>query len=159
MLATILFTDIVDSTRQNSELGDLKWRDLVEAHDAAIRQALSVYQGREINTMGDGFYATFDGPARAIRCAQAIIIEVKKLNLAVRAGIHIGECVIAGDSVEGLAVHIGARVSATAGANQVIVSQTVKDLVVGSGIEFDDHGVHTLKGIPDEWRLFAVKSS
>lgn len=158
VLATVMFTDIVDSTSINAQLGDVRWRDLLEAHNTVIRQELAVYRGQEMNTTGDGFYATFDGPARAIQCACAISAQMQTLNLPIRAGIHTGECVITGDTVEGIAVHIGARVAATAGANQVVVSQTVKDLVVGSGIDFDDHGVHVLKGVPDQWHLYSVKS-
>ncbi len=151
-LATILFTDIVASTEKAAELGDRTWRQLLERHDAAVRRQLSLHRGREVKTMGDGFLATFDGPARAIRCARALQEEVARLGLAVRAGIHTGEVELIGDDVGGMAVNIGAL----AGPDEVLVSSTVRELVVGSGLEFADRGVQTLKGAPGEWRLFAV---
>jgi class 3 adenylate cyclase len=158
VLATVLFTDIVDSTRRAGELGDARWRDVLERHDELVRGQLRRHQGREIKTTGDGFLATFDGPARGIRCAVAIAEEVQPLGIEVRAGLHTGECELRGDDVAGMAVHIGARVGSTAGASEVLVSSTVKDLVVGSGIEFADRGATELKGVPGEWRLFAVAS-
>jgi pimeloyl-ACP methyl ester carboxylesterase len=157
-LATILFTDIVASTEKAAELGDRGWRQLLERHDAAVRRQLSLHRGREVKTMGDGFLATFDGPARAIRCASALREEVERLGLEVRAGIHTGEVELIGDDVGGMAVNIGARIGALAGPGEVLVSSTVRELVVGSGLEFADRGAQTLKGAPGEWRLFAVDS-
>lgn len=157
MLATVLFTDIVGSTAKALELGDRAWRQLLERHHALIRRELLRFRGREIDTAGDGFFATFDGPARAIRCAYAIVEAVEALGVDVRAGLHTGECEIADGKVAGIAVHTGARVAAAAGPGEVVVSSTVKDLVAGSGIEFVDRGPHELKGIPGEWRLFAVQ--
>jgi class 3 adenylate cyclase len=157
-LATILFTDIVGSTEKAARLGDRGWRQLLERHDAAVRRALNLYRGREVKTMGDGFLATFDGPARAIRCAAALQEEVAGLGVEVRAGIHTGEVELIGDDVGGMAVNIGARIGALAGPGEVLVSSTVRELVVGSGLEFADRGVQTLKGAPGEWRLFAVDS-
>ena len=159
LLATVLFTDIVDSTRRAAELGDREWRALLDAHDAIVRSQLTRFRGREIGTAGDGFLATFDGPQRAIRCAMAIRDAVRALGIEVRAGLHTGECEIRGDDIGGIAVHIGARVSALAGPNEVLVSSTLKDLVIGSGLEFDDRGTHQLKGVPGEWHLFAVAIS
>jgi pimeloyl-ACP methyl ester carboxylesterase len=156
MLATVLFTDIVGSTAKAVELGDRRWRELLERHNTLVRRQLLRFRGREIDTAGDGFFATFDGPARAIRCACAITGGVRELGLSVRAGLHTGECEIADSNVAGIAVHTGARVAAQAGAGEVLVSSTVKDLVAGSGIEFTDRGAHELKGIPGQWRLFAV---
>jgi pimeloyl-ACP methyl ester carboxylesterase len=157
-LATILFTDIVGSTEKAAALGDRSWRQLLERHDAAVRHQLGLYRGREVKTMGDGFLATFDGPARAIRCAAAVQEEVAGLGVEVRAGIHTGEVELIGDDVGGMAVNIGARIGALAGPGEVLVSSTVRELVVGSGLEFADRGVQTLKGAPGEWRLFAVDS-
>ncbi len=157
-LATILFTDIVGSTERAAALGDRSWRDLLERHDAAVRRQLALHRGREVKTMGDGFLATFDGPARAIRCAQALREDLADLDLEVRAGIHTGEVELIGDDVGGMAVNIGARIGALAGAGEVLVSSTVRELVVGSGLEFVERGVRTLKGAPGEWRLFAVGS-
>ena len=157
-LATILFTDIVGSTEKAAELGDRGWRQLLERHDAAVRRQLSLHRGREVKTMGDGFLATFDGPARAIRCASAVRDEVSSLGIEVRAGIHTGEVELIGDDVGGMAVNIGARIGALASAGEVLVSSTVRELVVGSGLEFADRGVRTLKGAPGEWRLFAIDS-
>jgi class 3 adenylate cyclase/pimeloyl-ACP methyl ester carboxylesterase len=159
VLATVLFTDIVDSTRRAAELGDREWRALLDAHDAVVRVQLNRFRGREVNTSGDGFLAMFDGPQRAIRCAMAIRDAVQPLGIQVRAGLHTGECEIRGDDIGGIAVHIGARVSALAGPNDVLVSSTLRDLVIGSGLEFADRGAHELKGVPGEWRLFAVASS
>jgi class 3 adenylate cyclase len=156
MLATVLFTDLVGSTERAAELGDRRWRDLLEQHHAAVRRELARFDGREVDTAGDGFFATFDGPARAIRCAQSIVEAVRMLGLRVRAGLHTGEVELADGKVAGIAVNIGARVAGQAGAGEVLVSGTVKDLVAGSGLEFDDRGTAELKGIPGEWRLFAV---
>ncbi len=158
VLATVLFTDIVDSTRRAAEMGDRDWHALLDAHDAVVRVQLNRFRGREVNTSGDGFLAMFDGPQRAIRCAMAIRDAVQALGIEVRAGLHTGECEVRGDDIGGIGVHIGARVSALAGANDVLVSSTLRDLVIGSGLEFDDRGAHELKGVPGEWRLFAVMS-
>lgn len=156
VLATVLFTDIVGSTKRAAELGDRHWRDLLENYYGLMRKELGRFRGREINTAGDGFFAMFDGPARAVRCASAISRDVKSLGIEIRAGLHTGEVEIMGDNVGGIAVHIGARVSSQAGAGDVLVSSTVKDLVAGSGLRFEDRGTHVLKGVPGEWRLFAV---
>lgn len=158
VLATVLFTDLVGSTERAAELGDRRWRDLVEQHHSAVRRELGRFDGVEVDTAGDGFFATFDGPARAIRCAQAIIAAVKSLGLGVRAGLHTGEVEVADGKVAGIAVNIGARVAARADAGEVLVSSTVKDLVAGSGIEFDERGTTALKGVPGEWRLFAARA-
>jgi pimeloyl-ACP methyl ester carboxylesterase len=157
VLATVLFTDIVGSTEKAAELGDRRWRDLLDNHHNAIRRSLARFRGREIKTTGDGMLATFDGPARGVLCACVIADEVRSLGLTVRAGLHTGECEIIGDDVGGIAVHIGARVAALADAGEVLVSSTVKDLVVGSGLRFDDRGSKSLKGVPGEWRVFAVE--
>jgi pimeloyl-ACP methyl ester carboxylesterase len=157
VLATVLFTDIVGSTVRARELGDRRWRDLVDEHHAVVRRELDRFRGREIDTAGDGFFATFDGPARGIRCGRAIVDAVRRVGLDVRAGLHTGEVELAGDAVRGIAVHTGARVAGEAGAGEVLVSHTVKDLVAGSGIEFQDRGSRELKGIPGDWRLYAVK--
>ena len=159
VLATVLFTDIVDSTRRAAEMGDRDWHALLDAHDAIVRSQLARFRGREVNTSGDGFLAIFDGPQRAIRCAMAIRDAVQALGIEVRAGLHTGECEVRGDDIGGIAVHIGARVSALAGPNDVLVSSTLRDLVIGSGLEFEERGAHELKGVPGEWRLFAVASS
>jgi class 3 adenylate cyclase/pimeloyl-ACP methyl ester carboxylesterase len=159
VLATVLFTDIVDSTRRAAEMGDRDWHALLDAHDAVVRSQLSRFRGREVNTSGDGFLAMFDGPQRAIRCAMAIRDAVQALGIQVRAGLHTGECEVRGDDIGGIGVHIGARVSALAGPNDVLESSTRRDLVIGSGLEFEDRGAHELKGVPVEWRLFAVASS
>jgi len=159
VLATVLFTDIVDSTRRAAEMGDRDWRALLDAHDAVVRAQLVRFRGREVSTAGDSFLATFDGPQRAIRCATAIRDAVRALGIEVRAGLHTGEVELRGDDIGGIAVHIGARVSSMAHANDVLVSSTLRDLVIGSGLEFDDRGIHQLKGVPGEWRLFAVASS
>jgi class 3 adenylate cyclase len=155
-LATILFTDIVGSTETAARLGDRRWRDLLERHDATVRRELAVHRGREVKTMGDGFLATFDGPARAIRCATAITEELGRSGVEIRSGIHSGEVETIGGDVGGMAVNIGARVGALAAPGEVLVSSTVRELVVGSGIEFEERGTHRLKGAPDEWHLFAV---
>lgn len=157
VLATVLFTDIVASTDKASAIGDRAWKELLERHDGLIRRELGAFRGMEIHTTGDGFLATFDGPARAIRCARSIVDAVHGIGLQVRAGIHTGEIELMGDQVGGIAVHIGARVAALADADQVLVSGTVKDLVAGSGIEFEDRGSHTLKGVPGQRRVFAVR--
>jgi pimeloyl-ACP methyl ester carboxylesterase len=159
VLATVLFTDIVGSTERATELGDRRWRELLERHHDLVRRQLDRFQGREVDTAGDGFLATFDGPARGIRCARAIGGALGELGLDVRAGLHTGECELLGDKVAGVAVHTGARVAAQAAPGEVLVSQTVKDLVAGSGIEFEDRGVHALKGVPGEWRLYAVSNA
>ena len=154
VLATVLFTDIVDSTRRAAEIGDRDWHALLDAHDAVIRSQLNRFRGREVNTSGDSFLAMFDGPQRAIRCAIAIRDAVQALGIEVRAGLHTGECEVRGDDIGG----IGARVSALAGPNDVLVSSTLRDLVIGSGLEFEDRGTHELKGVPGEWHLFGVAS-
>jgi class 3 adenylate cyclase len=155
-LATVLFTDLVGSTARATELGDRRWRDLLEQHHGTVRRELERFDGSEMDTAGDGFFATFDGPARAIRCARSIIDAVRPLELDVRAGLHTGEVEVLDGKVAGIAVNIGARVAARAGAGEVLVSGTVKDLVAGSGLEFEDRGVAELKGVPGEWRLYAV---
>jgi class 3 adenylate cyclase len=157
VLATVLFTDLVGSTARAVELGDRRWRDLLEQHHASVRRELTRFDGIEVDTAGDGFFATFDGPARGIRCAQSIIDAVRPFDLDVRAGLHTGEVELADGKIAGIAVNIGARVAAQAGAGEVLVSGTVRDLVAGSGLEFDDRGTATLKGVPGEWRLFAVR--
>jgi len=157
ILTTVLFTDIVESTARAASLGDQRWRSTLDAHDRAVREQLRRFRGNEINTTGDGFIATFDGPARAIRCAQAIGEVTQNLGIGVRLGLHTGECDVRGDDLGGLAVHIAARVAAAAGTGQVLVSSTVKDLVVGSGIAFEDRGEHDLKGVPGTWRLYAAQ--
>ena len=159
MLTTVLFTDVVGSTERLSALGDASWRDLVERHHDLVRRLLGRYRGTEIDTAGDGFFATFDGPARAIRCARAIQAEIAELEISARAGVHTGECEIIDGKPGGLAIVVGARISAAAGAGEVLVSGTVKDLVSGSGIEFEERGEHELKGVPGEWRLYAVDSA
>ena len=156
MLATVLFTDIVGSTEHAARLGDRAWRGLLEQHHSLVRKELIKFRGREIDTAGDGFFAVFDGPARAIRCACSVRDGVRGLGIEVRAGLHTGEVEQTGEDVGGIAVHIGARVAGLAQAGEVLVSSTVKDLVSGSGIQFTDRGMHALKGIADEWRLFAV---
>ena len=158
VLATVLFTDIVDSTAQAATMGDQRWRTTRERHDTLVRSQLARYRGREIKTMGDGFLITFDGPARAVRCAQAIVDSVADLGIEVRAGLHTGEIELDGEDVTGIAVAIGARVSAIAGPSEVLVSQTIKDLTVGSGVVYSDRGEHELKGVPDQWRLYQAVS-
>jgi pimeloyl-ACP methyl ester carboxylesterase len=159
VLATVLFTDIVGSTAKAAELGDARWRELLGQHHVKVRRQLERFQGHELDTAGDGFFARFDGPARAIRCACAITSSVRDLGIEIRAGLHTGECEVMDGKVGGIAVHIGARVAATAAPGEVLVSNTVKDLVAGSGIEFSDRGVAVLKGVPGEFRLFAVESA
>jgi class 3 adenylate cyclase len=155
-LATVLFTDIVDSTRKVTELGDRGWRELLGEHDALVRRELARYRGREVKTIGDGFLATFDGPARAVACADAIREHARELGIAVRAGVHTGECEVIGEDIAGVAVNIAARISAIADADEVLVSRTVTDLVYGSGLEFEDRGLVELKGLPEAWHLFAT---
>jgi class 3 adenylate cyclase len=157
VLTTVVFSDIVGSTELAASLGDERWRALLDAHDRAVRNELRRFRGREIKTTGDGFFVSFDGPARAIRCAEAVIKATRELGIDVRIGLHTGECEARGDDLGGLAVHIAARIGALARPGEVLVSSTVKDLVVGSGIVFDDRGTHSLKGVPDPWRLLAVK--
>jgi class 3 adenylate cyclase len=157
VLATVMFTDIVDSTRKATKLGDRRWRELLEAHDALVRRQLERFSGREVKTMGDGFLSVFDGPARAIRCASALTTAVDALGIQIRAGLHTGECERRNGDISGMAVHIGARVASLARPGEVLVSGTVKDLVVGSNIEFADRGTQTLKGVPGQWRLYAVE--
>jgi len=156
-LATVLFLDIASSTERAAALGDTRWRNVLNSYYAIVRKEFSRFHGKEINTTGDSFLATFDGPGRAIRCALAIALAVRQLGIDVRAGVHTGECELMGDNIGGIAVHIGARIMATAEPGSVLVSGTVKDLVSGSGIDFQDRGVHNLKGIPREWRLFAAR--
>ena len=156
-LATVLFTDIVSSTERAAALGDDAWTRTLDHHDALIAREVERHRGRKINPTGDGMLATFDGPARAVRCAQAICRGVRSLGIEVRAGLHTGEIELRGADIGGIAVHIGQRVSALAGPGEVLVSSTVKDLAAGSGITFADRGSHVLKGVPDEWRVFAVE--
>jgi class 3 adenylate cyclase len=156
VLSTILFTDIIDSTERAAVLGDRAWHELLQRHHELVRRQLSRFRGKEVDTAGDGFLASFDGPARAIRCAQAAVEGVHALGLEVRVGVHTGECELVEGKVGGIAVHIGARVAARAEPGEVLVSSTVKDLVAGSGLAFQDRGAHELKGVPGEWRLFAV---
>ena len=156
ILSTVLFTDIVGSTEKQASLGDHGWKGLVERHHAVVRDALERWRGVENDTAGDGFYATFDGPARAIRCAQEVGTRVRDLGIEIRAGVHTGECELIDGKIGGLSVSIGARVASLAGASQVLISQTVKDLVAGSGLSFEDAGEHELKGVPDRWHLYRV---
>ena len=156
VLATVMFTDIVGSTEHVAKLGDRRWRNVLDRYYDETRKYLTIFRGREVDTAGDGFFATFNGPARGIRCACAIRNTVTDLGIAIRAGLHTGECEVVGDKVSGLAVHLGARIAGLAEANEVLVSTTVKDLVAGSGLGFVDRGAHALKGIPGDWRLFAV---
>jgi pimeloyl-ACP methyl ester carboxylesterase len=156
VLATVMFTDIVGSTERATQLGDSRWRELLSSHHAALRRDLARFRGHEVKTLGDGFLATFDGPARAIRCGQAITASARDAGLEVRIGLHSGEVEVMDHDVGGVAVHIAARIGALAGAGEVLVSSTVKDLVAGSGIGFEDRGTQQLKGIPDEWRLFVA---
>jgi class 3 adenylate cyclase len=159
VLTTVLFTDIVESTSRAAEMGDLRWRELLEAHHATVRAQLARFSGREIRTTGDGVFATFDGPAKAIACANKMIDALDDLGLDIRAGIHTGEVEVVGGRVEGIAVHIGARIAAEADPCEVLVSSIVRDLAAGSGIEFHEHGTHELKGVPGEWKLFAARLS
>ena len=156
VLATVLFTDIVGSTERAAELGDRRWRDLLGAHDAAVRHELDRFRGREVDTAGDGFFASFDGPARAVRCAISAGEAVRELGVEIRAGVHTGECELDGPKIRGIAVHTGARIASLARPGEVLVSQTVKDLVSGSGLAFEDRGLRELKGVPGEWRVYAA---
>jgi class 3 adenylate cyclase/pimeloyl-ACP methyl ester carboxylesterase len=158
VLVSVLFTDIVGSTQRAASMGDQRWRSLLDRHDHIVREQLRIFRGREVNTTGDGFVASFDGPARAIRCGQAIIDAVGALSIELRMGLHTGECEVRGNDLGGLAVHIAARVGSLASPGEVLVSSTVKDLVVGSGIEFDGRGSHVLKGVPGSWKLYAVSA-
>lgn len=158
VLATVLFTDIVDSTKTAERLGDIAWRDLLNAHDHVVRKQLHRFRGNEVKSLGDGFLVTFDGPARAIKCAHAISNAVKTLGLAVRAGLHTGEVEMTESDVRGISVHLAARVAALGQGDQVLVTRTVKDLVAGSGLNFDDFGTHALKGIPEHWQLYVASS-
>jgi class 3 adenylate cyclase len=153
-----MFTDIVDSTGRAADLGDRRWRELLERHDAMVRSQLAIARGREVKQTGDGFLASFDGPARAIRCACSIVEEARVLGIELRAGLHTGECELIGEDLGGMAVHVAARVGAQAQPSEVLISGTVKDLVMGSGIDLVDRGTHELKGVPGELRLFAVRS-
>jgi class 3 adenylate cyclase len=157
VLATVMFTDIVRSTERAAEMGDARWRELLGSYYGVLRKELTTFRGREVNTAGDGLLATFDGPNRAIRCACSVRERLRPLGLQVRSGLHTGECELIGDDVGGIAVHIAARVAATAEPDQVLVSSTVRDLVAGSGLRFADRGTHALKGVPDQWRLFLVQ--
>jgi class 3 adenylate cyclase len=156
VLTTVMFTDIVESTQRAIELGDTRWRDLQAAHHQRVRGCLAEYRGREIDTAGDGFLATFDGPARAVRCAAAIMQTLSELGISIRAGVHTGEVELAVDGISGIAVHVGARIAALAGPAEILVSTTVKDLVPGSGLKFEERGTHTLKGVPGHYALFAA---
>jgi class 3 adenylate cyclase len=157
-LSTVLFTDIVSSTEQAARLGDREWTQLLNDHDVIVARELDLHRGRKVNPTGDGILATFDGPARAVRCAQAIIESVRPLGIEVRAGLHTGEVELRGDDIGGIAVHIGQRVSAKAGPGEVLVSRTVTDLVAGSGLHFEERGEHELKGVPGKWAIYAVVS-
>jgi class 3 adenylate cyclase len=157
VLSTVLFTDIVGSTEKAASLGDRRWHNLLDDHHVTIRRNLTRFRGQEVKTTGDGILATFDGPARGVRCACAIAEEIRPLGIDVRAGLHTGECEIMGDDVGGIAVHIGARVASLAGSGEVLVSRTVKDLVAGSGLRFADRGSQTLKGVPGDWQIYAVE--
>jgi class 3 adenylate cyclase len=157
VLATVMFTDIVGSTQRAAEVGDGRWRELRGTWHTMMRRELAAFRGRKVDTAGDGLLATFDGPARAIRCACSVRERVHALGLQVRTGLHTGECELVGDGVVGIAVHIGARVAALAGPDEILVSSTVRDLVAGSGLQFVDRGTHSLKGVPDDWRLFVVQ--
>ena len=156
MLATVLFTDIVGATERAAELGDSRWRELLDAHESVVRTHLERHRGQEVKMTGDGFLATFDGPARAIRCARDAVAGLRDLGIEIRTGIHAGECERRNGDIGGIAVHIGARVMASAGPGEILVSSTVRDLTVGSDIAFEDRGSHALKGVPGEWRLYAV---
>jgi class 3 adenylate cyclase len=158
VLTTVLFTDVVKSTELAASLGDKVWRDLLQEHHVLVRRELSRFRGQERDTAGDGFFATFDGPARAIRCAQAVIEDASGLGLDIRAGVHTGECQLHDGKVAGIAVSLGSRVSALAQPREVLVSSTVRDLVAGSGIEFEDRGEQELRGVPGRWRLYGVRS-
>lgn len=159
VLATVLFTDIVDSTRLATEMGDRRWRDLLEEHQKLVRERLARFEGREVKTTGDGFLAIFDGPTRAVECARAIADDMPSLGIEVRAGLHTGEVELMGDDVGGIAVHVAARISALAGPGEVLTSRTVRDLAAGSGVDFEAFGRHELKGVPDEWEIYTVAST
>jgi class 3 adenylate cyclase len=154
VLATVMFADIVDSTQRAAAIGDRAWTNELQQFYGLARRQLERFRGREIDTAGDGYFATFDGPARAVRCAQTLAKEMSQLGLTIRAGLHTGEVEVIGDKVGGIAVHIGARIAGHAGPGEVVVSNTVKDLVAGSGLQFEDRGVRPLKGVPGEWRLY-----
>ncbi|GAC1599815.1 MAG: adenylate/guanylate cyclase domain-containing protein [Acidimicrobiales bacterium] len=156
VLATVLYTDLVDSTRRAVQLGDRRWRDLLDTHDRVVREALTAGSGREVKTTGDGFLATFDGPARAVRCAAAVREGVRAIGLEVRSGLHAGEVEFRGDDISGIAAHIGARIGALADPGEILVSRTVRDLVAGSGLEFIDRGIHPLRGVAEDWQLYAL---
>lgn len=158
VLATVMFTDIVASTKRAAELGDRQWRALLDRHDQAVRDQLAHFRGREVKTLGDGFLATFDGPARAVRCAAALAERVRPLGIEVRSGLHTGEIELTGDDIGGIAVNIAARVAAFADAGEILVSSTVRDLVAGSGLRFGDRGSHLAKGLPEPLRLFAAEA-
>lgn len=158
ILTTVAFTDIVGSTERAAELGDRRWRELLDAHDSTVRQQLQRFRGTEVKATGDGFLVSFDGPARAVRCCEAIVQAVQPLGIEVRAGVHTGECERRGDDLGGLAVHIASRVGGLAGASEVLVSSTVRDLVMGSELTFEDRGLHALKGVPGSWNLLALSS-
>ena len=158
ILATVLFTDIVDSTRLAAEAGDRRWRELLDAHDEISAREVERFRGRRVKTTGDGMLAVFDGPARGVRCAEAVLDGLAELRVEIRAGLHVGECELRDDDVGGLAVHIGARVAGLAKPSEILVSRTVRDLVAGSGLRFDERGEHELKGVPDRWSLYAVAS-
>ena len=157
VLATVLFTDIVDSTAQAATLGDQGWREVSDQHDRAVRAQLARYRGREVKKMGDGFLAVFDGPARAVQCASAICEATERFGIELRAGLHTGEIQPDGDDIAGIAVAIGARIGSMAGAGEVLVSSTVRDLVVGSRLTFEDRGSHELKGVPDAWHIYGLR--
>ncbi|HXW33052.1 MAG TPA: adenylate/guanylate cyclase domain-containing protein [Acidimicrobiales bacterium] len=159
ILATILFTDIVGSTERAAALGDHAWRDLLDLHDRATRREIARFRGREIKALGDGFLAAFDGPGRAVRCGRAVTEEAHRLGIEVRCGVHSGECEVRGNDLAGIAVHIGARIGGLAKPGEVLVSTTVKDLVIGSGISFEDRGVHSLKGVSYPWQLYGVANA
>jgi class 3 adenylate cyclase len=156
VLATVLFTDLVGSTEQAAELGDRRWRDLLEQHHHAVRRELALYDGRELDTAGDGFFATFNGPARALRAAQSIRAALGEIGLQIRAGVHTGECELHDGKIVGIAVSIGARVASLAAPGEILVSSTVRDLAAGSGLVFADRGRHELKGVPESWQVYAV---
>jgi class 3 adenylate cyclase len=158
VLATVMFTDICNSTQMASELGDAHWRELLMRHDALTDESIARFRGRRVKSTGDGTFATFDGPARAIRCARELQHELSEAGIQVRAGVHAGECEVIGDDLGGVGVHVGARIAALAGADELLVSSTVKDLVLGADFKFEDRGSHELKGLPGEWKLFAVSN-
>ncbi len=158
VLATVLFTDIVDSTRRAAEAGDRRWRELLDAHDEIALDEVERFRGRRVKTLGDGMLAVFEGPARGVHCAEAVRDATAELGVNIRAGLHVGECELRGDDIGGLAVHIGARIAGLAEPGEILVSRTVRDLVAGSGLRFADRGEHELKGVPERWPLYAVSS-